>query len=515
MQMLSSCFDKITAYILQCCGVVVAGFIAKYSFICYHNPLLLLLSFEIFILLLQHDFTELSCTKTSFLSFLFFASIYTSNCYHAYYFAQYLINSKIIILLCIVMAFSFFSTFYFLACFIAKKITHDKISFLILFSTLITVSEIVINSYICTFSPFTLAQGLLNLYYCSQIISFCGQYGFTFLFLIFLSCINTRKYYKIGIGIAIILTTFGMVKTYYNTNDNAKNAKNINVNLIQTNINKDYNDYNFEELCRYISPTTKKINLNNDDVNFIFTPEGCYLSDNIDNVKTIANMFKHKNVYFGFWSLQRIKNKHYSTYHIFNDNTIVKTCYKKHPFFLFEYIPQWLVYFFNVVDNLFSYNISEEYSSQLSPYYGENIVAVNENLKFNVDICLDSIVKNNYIISKCDFMVCVASLRFCQGEDVVEQYINNCRVRAIEYGVPMVLICNCGKSCIISPHGEIIGFTDTNTKQVLSYKLTFSSHGMTFFQKYRYLLLWIIIVFILLFFVITYFYRKKKYNYTV
>ena len=514
MQMLSSRLCDKTSYFLQCCGVIMAGYITKYAFNYYYSPFFLLISFEIFILLLQYKFTSTSCSHVSFLSFLFFVSIYTSNCYYAYYIAGNYIQAKIIRALWMVISLLFFGVFYFYACFIAKKITNNKISFLILFSTLITVSEIIINSYVCKFLPLTLSQGLLNLYYCSQIISFCGQYGLTFLFLIFISFINTKKYYKIGIGIVAIMVIFGIIKIHYNSNNNDNNSKNVNVSLIQTDIKTDYNDSNFEDLCSYLSQTIEEINLNNDDINFIFTPEGCYLSDNFDNVKTIANMFQHKNVYFGFWSLQCVKNKYYSTYHIFNDNTLVKTCYKKHPFFLFEYTPQWIIYIMNGINFMFSRNISQNYDMKISPYSGENIVTINKNLKFNVDICLDAIVKNNYIKEKCDFIVCVSSLRFCH-EDTIPQYINNCRVRALEYGVPVLLICNCGKSCIISPNGEILKLTNTNAKQVLNYNLTLHSSGMTFFQKYRYLLLWITIVSLLLFFLITYFYRKKQYNYTV
>ena len=76
------------------------------------------------------------------------------------------------------------------------------------------------------------------------------------------------------------------------------------------------------------------------------------------------------------------------------------------------------------------------------------------------------------------------------------QHFQFARIRAVEFGIPVIRVANTGYSGLVSPYGEVINKINFNESGILSFKLI-NKINDTIFKKYGDYIFFILIILIL------------------
>ena len=382
----------------------------------------------------------------------------------------------------------------------------NKIFMAISFSCLWVLIEYLRSNIIFPFPWGLLGYSATSIMPLLQFASIVGISGLSFFVALVSSAIFTRSFkYILAIGLM-----FCSVYIYgYFRLENSKNLvegseKREMIRIIQPNVK--------EERFDSINPQTqiyhKLLKLSNrygiKNIDYIIWPEASLPIPVVidDSIKSLLNEIKRKEnskIIIGADRIEKEKNDRYKQYNsllVVNSFGEIISVYDKKILVPFgEYIP---------LNKVFPFIRKIAHSFKLGDF---DVGDIDSSIKLDkknhilVSICSESIFDMSYY-EKLDynnlFMLNITNDVWFRDSLEPYQHFNMSRVRAVEYGIPLVIAANTGISGVIDSFGRVLVKTDLNKEIIVDYNLPQKLASPTLYYKVNKLIIPSIIVIFLL-----------------
>ena len=339
-----------------------------------------------------------------------------------------------------------------------------------------------------------------------QGFSFIGSYSMNVVFLIIIILpILIIKYKKISI-LPIILfltpTLFLFIKSYdrYLNKPSLTFNESHLINVIQPNIEqkiKWINSLKFDHHQKLID-LSKRNQENNHLLSILnIWPEtaflGLYPRDK-SLLQDLSQKFLNpqKNEFLFTGSISSHNNDYFNSGLLVNSNAQIKNIYNKNILVPFgEFIP--LRKLLPKID-FFENKIDFSNGNKI------NAIAINNYYKFIPLICYE-ILFSNLIFKSLDHetsvIINITNDAWFGNSIGPIQHFQFAKIRAVEFGIPVIRVANTGYSGLVSPYGEVLKKLNLNEEGTISFKLI-NKLNDTIFRKYGDYLLIILITLILI-----------------
>ena len=350
---------------------------------------------------------------------------------------------------------------------------HNSVIYSINFSFLWVIFEYIRSNLFFPFPWALIGYSATSMLWFAQIVSFFGAYA-TSLFTVLLttSLFSQNKKY-IGFNIFLFLLMC-MVGESHIESDSLTDNDNIKVRLVQPNIQEQH--FGNKEKQISILQTLSELTLSTGfkESNYVFWPEAAFPYP-IQKQQNWVNMMKdfvppNQNAALVFGA-DSIKEDYYTSLSFNSILAINKTgemlgYYDKKILVPFgEYIPYKKKFSF-MKKIAFSANIED-----ISKGTQSNIIDLGNNVKFLPIICSESIADmDNFEISSHNnyrFILSVTNDAWFGSSLGPYQHFNISRIRAIEYGLPVLRVANTGISGVIDTFGKVLKSTELNVETVV------------------------------------------------
>ncbi len=201
------------------------------------------------------------------------------------------------------------------------------------------------------------------------------------------------------------------------------------------------------------------------------------------------------------------KNKYYNSALLINSKSEIRDIYNKNILVPFgEYIPlRKLLPRFNFFENKIDFSSGHK----------NNAIPIDNFYKFLPLICYEILFSSlifKFLDQEISIIVNITNDAWFGNTVGPIQHFQFARIRAVEFGIPIIRVANTGYSGLVSPYGEVLKKLNFNEQGILSFKLI-NKLNDTIFRKYGNYLFTILICFtfiVNLLFKI--FFLKRKYN---
>ncbi len=277
-------------------------------------------------------------------------------------------------------------------------------------------------------------------------------------------------------------------------------VKNGNIRIIQPNIKQTYKwdpTYKQESFLKHIKMSLRDDNKN---INYVILSESSipYLIDsNSVELLEVLKLAIPENAFLISGGLRRGinkygKNGYFNSIFTFNKKGEIVNFYDKRHLVPFgEYIPfqKYLPFLSKITHGAEGFSSGNE---------AETIFVQKDFPSFKPLICYE-IIFSNLIKSdiRPDFLVNLTNDAWFGTSSGPYQHLTMSRIRAIEYGLPLVRVANTGISAFIDPYGRIIQEIPLNQEDVIDIKLI-EKLKPTIYDRYGTKTLFAIIILILL-----------------
>ncbi len=325
-----------------------------------------------------------------------------------------------------------------------------------------------------------------------QGFSYIGSYSMNVvLFIITILPLLIIKYKKLSILplffflTPIILLFFKSYDRYLNKSVISFNESHL-INVIQPNIKQEIKwKKNLKSNHHQKLVDLSKLNHNHDGLLSILNiwPEtaflGLYPRDKsliLDLSKRFLNPKKNEFLFTGLISTD--KNKYYNSASLINSKQEIKNIYNKNILVPFgEFIP-----LRNFLPRFDFFENKIDFSSG----YKNKAINVNNYYKFIPLICYE-ILFSNLIFKSFDkeisIIINITNDAWFGNTIGPIQHFQFAKIRAVEFGIPVIRVANTGYSGLISPYGEVVNKLNFNQEGTLSFKLI-NKLNDTMFGKY-------------------------------
>ena len=347
----------------------------------------------------------------------------------------------------------------------------------------------------------------------SQSASFLGIYGMSFFAVIFslLPCAIIKHQHKFSNKLFVIfLAILFIVNYFFGVFYIDKNYQNnlpliAKLRLVQANIaQKD--KWQEDEKYRILADHIELTNQNNlDGIDAVIWSETSIPFVIEKNDQRLFNMIANsipKNGYLisGGITVEKIEEKDdykiFNSMLIFNDNSLYKTYDKRHlvPFGEFVPLHRYLGFLFidQVVDKITGGGVG------FSQGQGAKIVKLPK-FSFNPLLCYEVIFSRELLdndLSVPDIFINLTNDSWFGISSGPYQHLQMARMRAIEYGRPLIRVAQSGVSANINHYGEIVDKISLNQKAIIDVKV-YQNNQNTFYSKYSHLLIAMIVAIVL------------------
>ncbi|MFQ3307338.1 MAG: apolipoprotein N-acyltransferase [Candidatus Midichloriaceae bacterium] len=385
------------------------------------------------------------------------------------------------------------------------------------FSFLWIIFEYLRSSVFFPFSWGLIGYITTSLPWISQSLSIFGAYGVGLFIVLFSTSIFTRNHMYIIANFVIILALaiWGEFRLEMPLDQDHAPLK---VRIVQPNILQ----HHFGNVTKQKNNLENLINLTSKDgaeeINYIFWPEASfpypvykkYLFNEITTLlKKNTNNLEKYSLVFGadrFVIKNGIVSSYNSVVSINQDGKFLGHYDKRYLVPFGEYMP------FQNLHSMFSRIIG--YASEGSLLRGKekNLIKLDDKVSFLPLICSESILDKNYFsvdeYSKYRFIANFTN-DFWFGNSLGPYFhFNVSRVRAIEYGLPVLRIANNGISAVIDVFGNVIKKTKLNERTVIDINIPKKLHTSTIFYRIAHII--IPSIFLIYIFFICYIYIFRK-----
>lgn len=554
-----SVFDKKVDIIFKKCPLLCAffaGLLSSFSFKEVQLSIFLMFSFYIFFKILYNFFVEKRFKKGLLLGYIYGFGMFSNLFSWMLSIHEFGIGDRSFEIFLSILGFtltsSFLSLLMSLTSYLSLKLAYNKISLYLFFSLFYTFFELT-ESYFVDLVPFLiLSYGTAGFKYFIQFGSIVGSSGLTFLFLIIMSLLMFRKYYKYGIFIFLFCSFYGIYKIHLKRNYKIPKEK-FDITVVQTNFSENgrhsYYEYccdDFAEMAKskdIVNPTRKKLLIGPETLIGFRNSHINYLVEKSLNIDGIKDLIKKKNetsdlnkkkkyeemiknrsnnvvVCTGYY--ERNPDKMYNSYHFFNydyekdDFRRLSKYYKRYLIPLSERCPYLILKFFEFLARHFKFfkNIYEDYKHwELSAGDGKNTIDIEGISPFAMELCSDIIpsgvtlydsYKPTWILSTMNFHVFHNSKK----NTFLSRLCYLCgKFRAIEFNRPNVMCINFGYSCILDCNGEPLRILDPKTAGIIEFEMPLK-YDVSLFSIWRYKLIYLLLIILFAFLFIN---KKKRY----
>ena len=351
-----------------------------------------------------------------------------------------------------------------------------------------------------------------------QGFSFIGSYSMNLVFLIIIILpVLIIKYKKLSILPIFLLLTpivFLFIKSYdrHSTKSIPSYDKNHLINIIQPNIKQEIKWKRILKLDHH-QKLTNLSKLRNNDNNLISTlniwPETAFLGVYPRDKSLILELSQNflnpkKNQYLFTGSISNFKNNYYNSALLLNSRKQVKNIYSKNILVPFgEFVPlRKLLPKFSFIENKIDFSSGDQIKA----------ININKYYKFIPLICYE-ILFSNLIFKSLDqetsLIINITNDSWFGNTIGPIQHFQFAKIRAVEFGIPVIRVANTGYSGLVGPYGEVLEKINYNEDGILSFKLINNTND-TMFKNYGNYIFLTLIIFIILISLLSNFFLKKE-----
>ena len=330
-----------------------------------------------------------------------------------------------------------------------------------------------------------------------QGFSFIGSYSMNFVFLMItilpILIMKHKKSSILPILLFLIPAIFLFMMSYDRYMNKSVTSYNENhlINVIQPNIKQEIKWKKILKFDHHQKLTDlSKLKYNDDNFLSILNiwPEtaflGVYPRDK-SLIQDLSQKFLNskKNQFLFTGSISNHKNKYFNSALLLNSKKQVKNIYSKNILVPFgEFIPfRKLLPRFDFIENKIDFSSGKQI----------NALPINKYYKFIPLICYE-ILFSDLIFKSLDqeisVIINITNDAWFGNTIGPIQHFQFAKIRAVEFGIPVIRVANTGYSGLVGPYGEVLKKLNYNEKGVLSFKLInkikdtmFKKYGMSIF----------------------------------
>ena len=360
---------------------------------------------------------------------------------------------------------------------LTKYVRHNNVVYSINFAFLWVIFEYVRSNMFFPFAWGLLGYSSISMPWFNNILAYVGSYGASFFIALFSLSLFTKN--KIFIASNIIVFLFICVmgemrkeKKHIELDSNSA----INIRLVQPNIQQPH--YGDHEEQAYIFDTLSKLTFlpGFENRQYIFWPEATFPYPIFENsnwmnvLKNFVPINKDGNsaLIFGADRIEKDDEKllSFNSLIALNHSGEILGYYDKRILVPFgEYMPY-------KNHNKFVHKVAHSIGSEdISKGISQNIITLKDGINFLPLICSESALdKKHLLLSPYDqykFILNVSNDSWFENTFGPYQHFMISKIKAIEYGLPVIRVANTGVSAIINVYGDVIKTTTINTEAVI------------------------------------------------
>ena len=337
-----------------------------------------------------------------------------------------------------------------------------------------------------------------------QGFSFVGAYSMNIVFLLIIILpILIFKYKKFSIlpvfffAIPIVLLFIKSYDRNINKPIPVSNESHL-INVIQPNIKQEikWKRALKSDHHQKLIDLTKSRNTDDNTLSTLYIwPETAFLGLYPRDKSLIKDLSKrflnpNKNEFLFTGTISANNNDYYNSALLINSKTQIKNIYNKKILVPFgEFIPlrQFLPRF-DILENKIDFSSGNK----------NNSITIKNYYKFVPLICYEILFSDlifKYLDQEVSMIINITNDAWFGNTIGPIQHFQFAKIRAVEFGIPVIRVANTGYSGLVSPYGEVIEKINFNEKGILSFKLI-NKINDTIFKKYGNYIFFILILLI-------------------
>ena len=207
-------------------------------------------------------------------------------------------------------------------------------------------------------------------------------------------------------------------------------------------------------------------------------------------IKDLSERFlnPNKNEFLFTGTISANNNDYYNSALLINSKTQIKNIYNKKILVPFgEFIPlrQFLPRF-DILENKIDFSSGSK----------NNSITIKNYYRFVPLICYEILFSDlifKYLDQEVSIIINITNDAWFGNTIGPIQHFQFAKIRAVEFGIPVIRVANTGYSGLVSPYGEVIEKIDFNEEGILSFKLI-NKINDTIFKKYGNYIFFILIL---------------------
>ncbi len=405
---------------------------------------------------------------------------------------------------------------------LTKYVRHNNVLYSINFAFLWVILEYIRSNAFFPFKWGLLGYTAIYVPLFNNILAYVGSYGTSFLLALFSTSLFTKnkKFIISNILLFVCVCIIGELRKE-EKNNVLKDDHEIKIRLVQPNIQQPH--YGDSEKQAYIFETLSKLTLSPgfESMQYIFWPEASFPYPIIENskwldvLKNFVPMDKIENsaLIFGTDRLEKNEEKllSYNSLIALNHKGEILGYYDKRILVPFgEYMPYKNT---NKVVRKIAHSINLD---DISKGSSQNIIKLDDNIAFLPLICSESTLAKNHLslssYSKYRFILNITNDSWFENTFGPYQHYMISRVKAMEFGLPVIRVANTGISAIINVYGDLVKTAQINTEAVIDGFIPSKLTNPTLYYVIHGYIIPAIFTFYAIFLILVFIFRKELRN---
>lgn len=405
---------------------------------------------------------------------------------------------------------------------LTKYVRHNNVVYSINFAFLWVIFEYIRSDIFFSFSWGLLGYSSTSMLWFDNVLAYLGSYGASFFIALFsVSCFSkNRTFIVMNIVIFLFICVIGEIRKDKKHLELEENSL-IKIRLVQPNLQ--YPHYGDSKKQAHTFDTLSKLTFSSGFKNrqYIFWPEASFPYPIFRNSAWI-NILKNfvpisiandSVLIFGADRIEQDNEK------ILSFNSVIALNHQGE--ILGHYDKRILVPFGEYMpyknNNKFIHKISHSIGfDNISEGKTENIIKLKDGIGFLPLICSESSLNKKYLklapYSQYKFILNVSNDSWFENTFGPYQHFIISKVKAIEYGLPVIRVANTGISAIINAYGDIIKTVSINTEAVIDGTLPPKLKNPTLYYRINEYIMPGIFTLYIAFLIVIFIFRKKLGN---
>ena len=366
---------------------------------------------------------------------------------------------------------------------------RNSVIFSINFSFLWVIFEYIRSNAFFPFPWALIGHSATSMLWFSQIVALFGAYGASLLLGLLTTSLfsQNKKYIAFNIVLFFLICIAGEMRIERNSVDSKDNIK---IRLVQPNIQEHHFGNKIKQALVFQELSELTLSDGFKEKDYIFWSEAAFpypIYENQNWINMVKDFVPHKKNTALIFGADSVKQGYYTSLSFnsilaINEENMILGRYDKRILVPFgEYVPY---------KNKFAFVGKIAHSvgmDDISKGVHSNIIDLGDRIKFLPVICSESIVDKGHLkVSSHDsyrFILNITNDSWFGNSLGPYQHFNISRIRAIEYGLPVIRVANTGISGIIDVFGNVLKVTELNTRTIVDASIPAKLKNSTLFYK--------------------------------